>query len=102
MFNTSIEDKKDYLLLKLIGDLDVYSKQDFKEFTENSLKDIDKDLVIDLEKLDYIDSTGLGMFINIYKEQKDKDRSVKVINPKKNVKKLFKITDLTNIFDMEE
>lgn len=102
MFNTSIEDKKHYLLLKLIGDLDVYSKQDFKEFTENSLKDIDKDLVIDLEKLDYIDSTGLGMFINIYKEQKDKDRSVKVINPKKNVKKLFKITDLTNIFDMEE
>lgn len=102
MFNTSIEDKKDYLLLKLIGDLDVYSKEDFKEFTENSLKDIDKDLVIDLEKLDYIDSTGLGMFINIYKGQKDKNRSVKVINPKKNVKKLFKITDLTNLFDMEE
>ncbi|MFQ9998773.1 MAG: STAS domain-containing protein, partial [Anaerococcus obesiensis] len=49
-----------------------------------------------------IDSTGLGMFINIYKDQKEKDKSVKIINPKENIKKLFKITDISDLFEMEE
>lgn len=102
MFDTSIEERDDILLVKLKGDLDVYSKEDFANFCDTSLKNTDKNLVIDLENLDYIDSTGLGMFINIYKAQEDKDKYVKVINPKENIKKLFKITDLTNLFDMEE
>lgn len=102
MFETSIEEKKDFFLVRLKGDLDVYSKDEFQNFFENSLENIKQNLVIDLEKLDYIDSTGLGMFINIYKSQKEKQKYIKIINPKENIKKLFKITDLTNLFDMEE
>ncbi|MDY3005855.1 STAS domain-containing protein [Anaerococcus sp. AGMB00486] len=102
MFDTSIEERDDFLLVKLKGDLDVYSKEDFVEFNDKSLKNTDNNLVIDLENLDYIDSTGLGMFINIYKDQEEKEKYVKIINPKENIKKLFKITDLTNLFDMEE
>lgn len=102
MFDTSIEEKDNLLLVKLKGDLDVYSKESFVEFCDNCLKNTNKDLVIDLENLDYIDSTGLGMFINIYKDQEEKQKNVKIVNPKENIKKLFKITDLTNLFDMEE
>ena len=42
------------------------------------------------------------MFINIYKDQKEKDKIVKIINPKENIKKLFKITDISDLFEMEE
>ena len=102
MFKANIEEKNDHLLVKLIGDLDVYSKEDFSKSCDESLKNTDTDFIIDLEKLDYIDSTGLGMFINIYKDQKEKDKSVKIINPKENIKKLFKITDISDLFEMEE
>ena len=102
MFKANIEEKNDHLLVKLIGDLDVYSKEDFSKFCVESLKNTDTDFIIDLEKLDYIDSTGLGMFINIYKDQKEKDKSVKIINPKENIKKLFKITVISDLFEMEE
>ncbi len=88
MFKANIEEKNDHLLVKLIGDLDVYSKEDFSKFCDESLKNTDTDFIIDLEKLDYIDSTGLGMFINIYKDQKEKDKSVKIINPKENLMKV--------------
>ncbi len=102
MFKANIEEKNDHLLVELIGDLDVYSKENFSKFCDESLKDKNENLIIDLEKLDYIDSTGLGMFINIYKDQKEKEKSVKVINAKENIKKLFKITDISDLFKMEE
>ena len=100
MFDKSIEYNDDFQLIKLKGDLDVYSEDEFKGFIEENL-DENKDLVIDLADLDYLDSTGLGMFMNIYNSQKSKGKTVKIINTKDNIKKLFKITDLTALFDME-
>lgn len=100
MFDKNIEYTDDFQLIKLKGDLDVYSEDEFKGFIEENL-DENKDLVIDLADLDYLDSTGLGMFMNIYNSQKSKEKTVKIINAKDNIKKLFKITDLTALFDME-
>ena len=58
-------------------------------------------MVIDIKDLDYLDSTGLGLFMKIYKIAKEKDKTVSIINPKENILKLFKITDLTDVFNME-
>ena len=101
MFSSKIEDKKDYLVLELKGDLDVYSEDEFRGFVESELSDIDKDLVIDLKDLDYLDSTGLGLFMKAYKILDEKGLGFKIINPKENIYKLFKITDLLGIFNME-
>ena len=100
MFKANIEKKDDYLILNLAGDLDVYSEEEFRDFIEDELKDKNLDLVIDIKDLDYLDSTGLGMFMKIYKMYKEKGQKVKIINPKENILKLFKITDLTDIFEM--
>ena len=100
MFDKEIKIEDDIQTVKLVGDLDVYSEEDFKEFIEEKI-DANKDLVFDLKDLDYLDSTGLGMFMLIYNKQKENGKSVKIINTKENIKKLFKITDLTALFDME-
>lgn len=100
MFDKEIKIDDDIQTVKLTGDLDVYSEEDFKEFIEEKI-DVNKDLVFDLKDLDYLDSTGLGMFMLIYNKQKENGKSVKIINTKENIKKLFKITDLSDLFDME-
>ncbi|WP_297281278.1 STAS domain-containing protein [uncultured Anaerococcus sp.] len=100
MFDKKIEANDNTQTVKLIGDLDVYSEDDFKSFIDEEI-DTNKDLVIDLSDLEYLDSTGLGMFMIIYKMQESNGKSVKVVNAKENIKKLFKITDLTELFDME-
>ncbi len=100
MFDKEIKIEDDIQTVKLTGDLDVYSEEDFKEFIEEKI-DVNKDLVFDLKDLDYLDSTGLGMFMLIYNKQKENGKSVKIINTKENIKKLFKITDLSDLFDME-
>ena len=101
MFQSFIIDKDDHLLVKVEGDLDVYSEEKFRDFIEENLTDIDKDLTIDLENLDYLDSTGLGQFMKIYKLVNEKGYKTTIKNPKENIYKLFKITDLTEVFNME-
>ena len=100
MFDKKIEIIDDIQTIKLIGDLDVYSEDEFKSFIDEEI-DPNKDVRIDLKELDYLDSTGLGMFMNIYKMVNDNGKEIKIINAKDNIQKLFKITDLTDLFDME-
>ena len=100
MFKANISQAEDKLVLELSGDLDVYSEEEFKKFIDEKI-DANKDIIFDLEKLDYLDSTGLGMFMTVYNMQKSKDKKVKIINSKENIKKLFKITDLFDLFAME-
>ncbi|WP_296112636.1 STAS domain-containing protein [uncultured Anaerococcus sp.] len=101
MFESKIYDKENFLKLEVKGDLDIYAEEEFKSFIEREIVGMDKDLLIDLKDLDYLDSTGLGLFMKIYKIGQEKGRSVSIINPKENILKLFKITDLTDVFNME-
>ena len=44
---------------------------------------------INLDKLDYIDSTGLGVMIGVLKKLKTDNKEIHILNPKSNVKKIF-------------
>ncbi|MBP2015409.1 STAS domain-containing protein [Anaerococcus degeneri] len=101
MFESKIYDKEKFLLIEVKGDLDIYSEDEFRSFIEKEIEGADKDMVIDIKDLDYLDSTGLGLFMKVYKIGKEKDKTVSIINPKENILKLFKITDLTDVFNME-
>ena len=100
MFDKKIVNEDNLQTINLIGDLDVYSEDEFKTFINEEI-DPNKNITIDLKDLDYLDSTGLGMFMNIYKMVNDNGKDIKIINAKDNIQKLFKITDLTDLFDME-
>ena len=100
MFDKEINYEDDIQTVKLVGDLDVYSEEDFKSFIDEKIK-VDKDVIFDLKDLDYLDSTGLGMFMIVYNMLKENGKSVKIVNVKENIKKLFEITDLSALFDME-
>lgn len=95
-----IENQK--LEITLSGDLDINNVEKFKKEALEKYKNLKKDIVLDLEKLDYIDSTGLGALITIFKEVRDKQKTLTVKNSKKNIKKLFIITELDQLFIMED
>lgn len=100
MFDKKIVNEDNLQTINLIGDLDVYSEDEFKTFINEEI-DPNKNITIDLKDLDYLDSTGLGIFMNIYKMLNDNNKEIKIINAKDNIKKLFRITDLTDLFDVE-
>ena len=51
------------------GQLDAFSEKQFKTFVTNNLKN-DFPLIIDLTKIDFLDSSGLGALVQTAKECK--------------------------------
>lgn len=100
MFDLNLIDQGDHYLIELIGDLDIYNNKKFKEKLADIYEDLDKDIVVDCTKLEYIDSTGLGSFISLLKLTRDEEKEITVKNLKKNIKKVFKITDLDKLFNL--
>lgn len=100
MFDLNLIDQGDHYLIQLIGDLDIYNNKKFKEKLADIYEELDKDLVVDCSRLEYIDSTGLGSFISLLKLTRDEEKEITVKNLKKNIKKVFKITDLDKLFNL--
>lgn len=93
--------KKDgeLLFVDLQGDLDINSNKEFKEKV-NSVQGVKK-IIVNCENLSYIDSTGLGAFISIYKHIKEKGEKLVITGLKPHIKKIFLITNLDKVFEIE-
>lgn len=99
--NSSFDDTKKYWNIAIEGEIDIYNSNDFKKELSELIQNNPKDLHISCEKLEYIDSTGLGALVSILKKVKQYDGDIYLSNLKPNVAKLFKITDLNKVFIVE-
>lgn len=100
--NIKYDEEKNIWVVNPSGEVDIYTSPELKEKLLKSLKEKETDLLINGEKLDYIDSTGLGVLISILKRVKEKDNDVIIINLKSNIRKLFDITGLDKVFIIKE
>ncbi|MDP3385861.1 MAG: STAS domain-containing protein [Eubacteriales bacterium] len=92
-----IEDKK--VKIVPVGDLDIVNSKAFKEEVLKLMEE-NQEILIDGEKLDYMDSTGLGVLISLYKKAKSSNSKIYLTNLKPNIYKLFDITGLNNVFEI--
>lgn len=93
--------ENNYWNVAVTGELDVHTAEELKEYLHNLVENKVIDVKINLEGLDYIDSTGLGVMISVLKRLKLEDKEIYIVKPKSNVKKIFTITGLDKIFKME-
>jgi anti-sigma B factor antagonist len=56
------------------------------------------DLVVDLSKLEFVDSTGLGALIGAHKRATEKDGSVRLVAQEGQILRLLRITGLLGVF----
>lgn len=86
-------------IIKLFGELDIHVSVDFKEDVMKILEENDDDIFLDFTDLDYIDSTGLGALISILKVAQEKEKKVYLKEVNERIRKLFKITQLEDMFE---
>ena len=85
-------------IIEVVGDMDLYSAFELKNVVTKMLaKDI-KNYVVDLAKVDYIDSSGIGVLIHIYSNIKKLNRNLKIANVHGSVEKVIKLTKLSQYF----
>ena len=88
---------KGYVVLSLIGDLDMWTLPQAKERVNSLVQEDKVKIVLDLEKMNYIDSSGLGFFIGTLKKLRDKGGDLVLINLNAYIYGIFKLIQLQHI-----
>ncbi|MFZ3580457.1 STAS domain-containing protein [Virgibacillus sp. DJP39] len=86
----------------LSGEIDAYTAPNLKDTLLPLTKENGKLVEVDLDQVGYMDSTGLGVFISALKSTKEHDSRLTLINLQDRVMRLFKITGLDEIMDINE
>ena len=95
----NIEVKADITIFTFKGQLDAFSEKQFKTFITNTLKKDPKSFVIDLSKIDFLDSSGLGALVQTSKECKKLKLGFSVIGNSRvsQTIKLVRLGDFLNL-----
>ena len=69
------EQRDGCLVFHFTGQLDAYSEKQFMEYVADVLKANNLPAVLDLSKIDFLDSSGLGALVQLAKQCTDSKRS---------------------------
>ncbi len=89
-------------IVDLGGEIDVYTSPKVKDAITELIDQGHYFLVINLEKVRYIDSTGLGVLIGGLKRVREHGGSVNLVCTNPQIRKIFDITGLVKIFGIFE
>ncbi len=92
---------KNYVVLYLKGKLDSSAENIIKEEANKFLKK-DKNIIMDLSKISYINSSGLGILVSILKKSKSMGLKLYLVNIQSYVKELINSSQLNRIFNIEK
>ncbi len=78
-----------------IGEGDVVLREKVNELLDGGTQHI----LLNLEKVSYMDSAGIGELVACYKRAKEKNGTVKLLNPSGKVYDLLQLTKLEEVFE---
>ncbi len=87
-----------YSLVDVQGEIDVYTAPKLREKLIELVAEGSHDIVVNLEGVDFLDSTGLGVLVGALKRVKANDGSLSLVCTQDKILKIFKITGLTKVF----
>ncbi|MCS7165282.1 MAG: STAS domain-containing protein [Candidatus Calescibacterium sp.] len=91
----------DISIIEIEGEVDTYTSSKIKQ---DILKVVDQTqkIVISMEKVKFIDSTGLGILIGVLKKVKEKEGEMIIVSPNSYINQIFEITGLFKVFKIVE
>ena len=93
------ENRKDgYLVLSVSGNIVLEDTTTMKEFVEQFIEDASlKGIIVNCEKVNFIDSSGLGLIVSIYKTLKKMEKKFAITSLSDRTMEIFTLTKLDNI-----
>ena len=85
-------------VIELGGEVDLYTAPEFKERMVELIESGKKQIVVDLSKATFIDSTTLGVLVGGVKRLRPSGGSLALVCTDQNISKIFEITGLDRVF----
>jgi anti-sigma B factor antagonist len=80
------------------GEIDVYTAPKLREHLIDLVSGGSYNLIIDMESVDFLDSTGLGVLVGGLKRVRSHEGSLNLVCTQDRILKIFRITGLTKVF----
>jgi anti-sigma B factor antagonist len=84
------------------GEIDVYTAPRLRELLIDLVNKNNYQLVVNMEKVEFLDSTGLGVLVGGLKRVRAHDGSLDLVCTQERILKIFRITGLTKVFGIHE
>lgn len=88
----------DKTVLEVAGEVDVYTAPKLREKLVELVGDGKHHIIVDMTKVDFLDSTGLGVLVGGLKRVLAHDGSLALVCDQERILKIFRITGLTKVF----
>lgn len=88
----------DRTIVEVGGEIDVYTAPRLREQLVDLVADGKYHLVVDMERVDFLDSTGLGVLVGGLKRVRTMDGDLELVCASEKILKVFRITGLTKVF----
>jgi stage II sporulation protein AA (anti-sigma F factor antagonist) len=100
--NIDLEVKNDVLCIRLSGELDHHTADDLRELATNAIEKYQiRHILLNLEHLTFMDSSGLGVILGRYKQIKQNHGEMVVCAISPAVSRLFDMSGLFKIIRLE-
>jgi anti-sigma B factor antagonist len=80
------------------GEIDIYTAPRLRELLIDLVGKGSYQLIVNLDKVGFLDSTGLGVLVGGLKRVRPHDGSLDLVCTQEQILKIFKITGLTKVF----
>lgn len=84
------------------GEIDLFSAPQLKERIAQLVDEGNERLVINLEKVNFMDSTGLGVLLGALKRVREREGSLAIVCPPGPVHRVLTLTGLHKVFSIYE
>ena len=98
--NITITEEGNQLIATFDGRLDTVAAQQIEETITPLLEHADQTIILDCEKMPFISSSGLRIFLKIRKEVAAKGGKIMLSKVNPDVLQVFKMTKLDNLFEI--
>lgn len=100
--NIDMEVKNDVLCIRLTGELDHHTAEDLRQLATNAIEKYNiRHILLNLEQLSFMDSSGLGVILGRYKQIKQLQGEMVVCAISPAVQRLFDMSGLFKIIRLE-
>jgi anti-sigma B factor antagonist len=93
-----VEEKNGTTVLAVRGEVDVYTAPRLREKLVELVSQGKYKIVVNLEGVDFLDSTGLGVLVGGLKRLRSHDGDLTLVCTQPRILKVFEITGLTKVF----
>jgi stage II sporulation protein AA (anti-sigma F factor antagonist) len=90
------------LIVEIDGELDLATSSTFREVVDEKLNHYDsiKHLILDLKKVNFIDSSGLGVIMGRFRRLNQHGGKISAVNVSDQIKRILQLSGLLKIMEI--